>query len=255
MRMHHMEVRLSGYVGTADAISKYFSDDAEWCRLSDEFHSIARDPGGLSGLGKERRLDDEARAELVKRALAQRENYLIDNVYQAVVRQELQVLLMDGSQTFQLPGLYIYDSARMVDALRSGWAGKLTLTGVDTRWNGARLVFAEADWRRGHPSHVLRRGSDASQGERPGTPRGNRARVEKWSHRNRARQRHRCSKEQLKEYIAEILDDRLRLRKGDFEAMCRRLGFKPNEIGRLWNDTVPEEWRKEGGGAPREVQW
>jgi hypothetical protein len=130
---------LGSYVTTADAIAKYFSDDPEWCRLSDEFHSIARDPGAL-GLypGKERQLEDEARAELAKRELAKREDYLFDNVYQAVVRQALQVLLMDGSRTFQLPGLYTLDTHRMADALRSGWAAKLRLTGPDTIWTAAR---------------------------------------------------------------------------------------------------------------------
>ena len=151
---------MSSYVTTADAISKYLSDDPEWNRLSDEFHSIARDPAALRiglGSGKERKLEDEARAELAKRELAKREDYLFDNVYQAVVRQALQVLLMDGSRTFQLPGLYTLDTHRMADALRSGWAAKLRLTGPDTIWTGAQLVFTEENWRQWLKSqrHVL----------------------------------------------------------------------------------------------------
>jgi hypothetical protein len=116
---------LPSYISTADAISKHLTDDREWRRLSDEFHKVARDPGSLFGSGKERRLEDEACAELTKRELAHREDQLIDDVYQAVVLQELPVLLMDGCRTFQLPGLYTYDTPRMLDALRSGWAGKL----------------------------------------------------------------------------------------------------------------------------------
>ena len=67
----------------------------------------SRNPGALSlglGSGKERKLEDEARAELTKRELAKREDYLFDNVYQAVARQALQVLLMDGSRDVSITG-------------------------------------------------------------------------------------------------------------------------------------------------------
>ncbi len=227
---------LPSYVSTADAISKYFSDDPEWCRLSDEFHSIARDPGAL-GLGpnEERELEDEMRAELAKRELASRENYLFDNVYQAAVRQELQVLLTDGCRTFQLPGLYTYE---MADALRSGWAAKIRLTGPDTIWNEARLVFSEENWRQWWKNHRTS-SAEADVRKSAGEPTGiaqaetvPKSEAEPTGIVHESETPVAAPKERLKGYIAEIVGDRLRLRKGDFDALCRRLGFKPNEIGR-----------------------
>ena len=162
--------RMAGYARVSQVGARgRLSDDPEWSCLSDEFHSIARDPGALSlglglGSGKERKLEDEARAELTKRELAKREDYLFDNVYQAVVRQALQVLLMDGSRTFQLPGLYTFDTHRMADALRSAWAAKLRLTGPDTIWTGARLVFTEENWRQWLESRGTLRAKAVSEG-------------------------------------------------------------------------------------------
>ena len=215
---------MSGYVGTADAILKYFSGDAEWCRLSDQFHVLERDPS------KEREPKDEARAELAKR-----EAFLLDNVYQAIVRQELLVLLMDGGRTFQLPGLYAYDSHAMANALRSGWASKLRLTGPDTAWQAARLVFPEENWRhwRGSQSAPSSEADSVSAKEVSKTPAV-------------------TPKERLNNSIANVRRDRVRLLKADFHAMCRYLGFRPNEFEKLWNEVVPEDWRKAGGGAPAE---
>ena len=151
---------MSSYVGSADAISKYFSDDSEWCRLSDRFHAIGREPGNG------RQPKDDARAELAKR-----EAFLLDNVYQAIVRQELQLLLMDGSRTFQLPGLYAYDTKGMADALQAAGATKLPLTGVDS-WNGARLVFPEENWQHWRTSHSVpsAQAAGVSAKEEPKTP-------------------------------------------------------------------------------------
>jgi hypothetical protein len=125
------------YVTTADAISKYFSDDPEWCLLADNFNFIARGPGEEGGP------KDDARAKLKRR-----EFDLFNNVYQAVVGKELPVLVaFDGASTFfQLPDHYLL-TAEMLDALKKGWAGWLRLNGRDKIWNGARLVFAEENWR------------------------------------------------------------------------------------------------------------
>jgi hypothetical protein len=230
---------LPSYVGTADAISKYFSDDFEWRRLSDQFHSIARDPGalgskalgpGVLGPNKERQLEHEVRAEQAKRELAKRENYLLDNVYAAVVQQELQLLLMDGDRTFQLPGLYIYDSARMVDALRSGWAGKLRLTGPDTAWQAARLVFPEADWQRCREEQAQRPADDAA-----------------------SQSDDRAGLEKVRAVIRGIARDGNQLRRRDFDAMVRELVDRRILVAHLealWRELSPREWRRPGQGSP-----
>jgi hypothetical protein len=222
---------LPSFVSTADAISKYLTDDREWCRLSDEFHKITRDPGALGvGPKEERQLEVEVRAELAKRELASRENYLFGNVYQAAVQQELQVLLMDGCRTFQLPGLYTYD---MADALRSGWAGKLRLTGLDTAWRDARLVFREADWQRWRESQAQPRvpaaiGTGSQSDDRTGLDR-------------------------VRAVMQGIKLQGKQLRRSDFDAMVRELvdrRIKADTLDARWRELAPEEWRKPGQGPP-----
>jgi hypothetical protein len=255
--------KLPSFVSTADAISKYLLNDPEWCRLSDEFHSIARDPGALGlGPGKERQLEDEARAELAKRELAKREDYLFDSVLQAVVRQELQVLLMDGYRMVQLPGLYLL-VLEMADALRSGWAGKLRLTGPDTIWNGARLVFPEEDWRQWLKSQATRRDSPAAVGAVQRTEEtppmtanaGKRLPAQASDPADGAAPQSDDSSglDRVRAVMRDIRLQRKQITRSDFNAMVRELvdpRTKAGTMDALWRKLAPDEWRRRGQGAP-----
>lgn len=124
---------MPSYILTADALLNFLSDDPEWCRLSDEFHSLSRE-------------DEPQKKHQVLDELKTCENELFDNVYQAVVGQKLQVLVsINETSTIQLPGTYLLTD-KIADALRSGWVETLRLVGRDTAWNGARLVFTEEKW-------------------------------------------------------------------------------------------------------------
>src|SRR5262249_51639952 len=114
-------------------------------------------------LGADRQPKDDVRDERQKR-----ENDLLGNLLLAVVAQELKVLVMNGTNIVQLPGLYLI-SPEMPRALGSGWAETLRLTGRDTNWRGARLVFDEENWRQWRRSHkpgtaAKRRLSEAEKG-------------------------------------------------------------------------------------------
>jgi hypothetical protein len=239
---------LASYITTADAISKYFSDDPEWRRLSEAFHSIARVEGE-----RRRQPKDVARDELKKR-----EDYLFDNVYQAVVRQELQVLLMDGSRTFQLPGLYIYDTYEMADALRSGWAGKLTLTGPDTIWKDARLVFTDANWqqiqpqREGDSSGTVATVQRTNETPAMAAPAGERLPAQA-SDAVSSQSDGGTGLERVRAAMDAIKADRKQLRRADFEEMVRKfVGPRTNAatLGALWLELAPEGWRRPGQGSP-----
>jgi hypothetical protein len=143
------EIVPAKWVCTADAISKLLSGDDEWCRLSDLFHSR---PSYIKARRRKR--------------LEMKQDALLDPVHSDVATGNLVVVLLSQTDRgewmeHQLPAKYL-ESPELPSALNTGQAGKLTLTGPDTKFTNASLYFRKSDWERRLSPNPL---SQPSKGE------------------------------------------------------------------------------------------
>jgi hypothetical protein len=123
------------WVCTSDAISKLLRDNDEWCRLSDLFHSR---PSYIKARRRKR--------------LETKQDALLDPVHSDVAAGNLVVVLLSQTDSgewmeHQLPAKYL-ESPELPLALNTGQAGKLALTGPDTKFTNASLYFRDGEWKR-----------------------------------------------------------------------------------------------------------
>jgi hypothetical protein len=125
---------MTSYIATSDALEQHLEADVEWCRLSDLFHR-------MDGIYS-RKLKDRNRI-----MIREREQKLTIDITWAASNKEICLVLMNGTESLQMPGQYL-GSSQLSDAIRSGSAAPLNMSDEYAAWRKARLTFEKEGWDR-----------------------------------------------------------------------------------------------------------